>query len=74
MTSQDVLEVKLIPNCFLLELPDLVVMIIAPLAPRCPYNAAAPGPFNTVTLSISSGLISAMPLPKSAGKLSPEVP
>src|SRR5690625_1935275 len=32
--------------------------MIAPFAPRDPYNAAAPAPFNTEILAISSGLIS----------------
>ncbi len=48
--------------------PDLVVIIIAPFAPRSPYNAAAPGPFKTVMVAISSGLISFKPLPKSTGE------
>ena len=44
---------------------------MAPEAARIPYKAAAAGPFNTVILSISSGLISialfeagAVPAPK----------
>src|SRR5690606_42054277 len=37
--------------------PFLVVIMIAPLDPCEPYNAAAPAPFNTLMLSTSSGLI-----------------
>ncbi len=45
--------------------PLFVVMINAPFEALEPYNAAAAGPFNTVTDSISSGLISLPRLPKS---------
>src|SRR5215213_10734906 len=50
-----------------LRAPDFVVIIIAPPAARLPYKAVAPGPFNTVMLSISSGLISVTEEPKSTG-------
>ena len=36
--------------------PFLVVIIITPLAPRAPYNAAEAASFKTVSLSISAGL------------------
>src|SRR5688500_3926654 len=62
-----ILELKVTPTPFSLRLPDLVVMILAPAAARLPYKAVAPGPFNTVTLSISSGLISDTSEPKSTG-------
>ena len=55
-------------------LPDLVVIKITPLLARIPYKAAAVGPFNTVTDSISSGLILAAPLGKSLPPPEPALP
>src|ERR1700709_2080816 len=49
-------------------------MIRAPPAARLPYRAVAPGPFNTVTLSISSGLISDMSEAKSTGASGERLP
>ncbi|MNR66295.1 hypothetical protein D3C85_1897080 [compost metagenome] len=57
------LELKLTPKPFLLVAPLLVVMSTTPLPALLPYKAAALAPFNMVTLSISSGLISEMGLP-----------
>src|SRR5690606_666912 len=68
-SSSEALDVNVMLGTAVLRLPlpDLVVMMMAPLAPRWPYNADAPGPLSTVTLSISSGFISLIPLPKSVG-------
>ena len=46
-------------------LPRLVVMTMAPFPASMPYNPAASGPFNTVSVSISSGFKSAARLVKS---------
>src|SRR5699024_12077864 len=43
--------------------PVLVVIKIAPLPARDPYKAAAEGPFKTVRLAMSFGLISDRPFP-----------
>ena len=51
--------------------PFLVVITITPLDPREPYNAVAAAPLRTLTVSISSGLMSIAPLPKSYPPLPP---
>ena len=53
----------------LLLLPDLVLITITPLAALEPYSADAAAPFNTLMLSISSGLTKPAPLPKSTSIL-----
>ena len=68
------LKVKLLLNSMFTGLPffpDLVVIKIAPLPPRYPYNADAAAPFNTCMLSISSGLMLLNPSPIS---IPPHVP
>ena len=47
---------------------------MTPLPARNPYNAAALGPFRTVTDSISSGLMSAAPFGKSTPPPEPALP
>ena len=44
--------------------PFFVLIKITPFAALAPYNAAADGPVNTDTLSISSGLKLAIPSPE----------
>ena len=50
-------ELNSIANPRLSFVPRFVVIIIAPLMPRKPYNAAAVEPFRMVKVSMSSGLI-----------------
>src|SRR5690606_304571 len=47
---------------------------MAPLAARDPYKAVAPAPLSTVTDSMSSGLISDIPFPKSTGESDDKYP
>ena len=82
MANRQMVELRLIPQDLgmtlnfqdAISLPLFVVMTITPLAARVPYNAAALGPFNTVTDSISSGLMSETLLepPSSLPALAPE--
>src|SRR6476660_10196083 len=53
--------------------PLFVVIMIAPFLAFDPYNEEAAVPFNTDILSISAGLISFKPLPKSTLSLEPNM-
>ena len=67
------LELKL--TAIFPSLPDFVVIKITPFAPWLPYNAEADAPFNTVKLSMSSGLINDKASPPSIFPASlPKIP